>query len=72
MDFYLAGIRRRYRGKGIDLMMVLSMAESAREKGFKMVESNPELEDNKNIHGQWKYFEHTLHKRRRIFKKKIK
>ncbi len=72
MDFYLAGIRRSYRGKGIDLMMVLSMADVAREKGFKMVESNPELEDNKNIHGQWKYFEHTLHKRRRLFKKEIK
>ncbi|MEN8154663.1 MAG: hypothetical protein ABFR75_11640 [Acidobacteriota bacterium] len=71
MDFYLAGIRNQYRGRGIDLMMVLEMAFVAKDKGFVRVESNPELETNKNIHGQWKYFEHTLHKKRRIYRKKI-
>lgn len=71
MDFYLAGIRNSYRGRGIDLMMILEMAFVAHGKGFKRVESNPELETNKNIQGQWKYFEHTLHKKRRIFRKKI-
>jgi len=72
MDFYLAGIRKSNRGKGIDLMMILEMARAANELKFKMVESNPELETNTNIHGQWKYFEHTMHKKRRLFKKDIK
>lgn len=72
LDFYLAGIRRSYQGRGLGLLMILEIAKVAREMGFKRVESNPELEDNKKIHGQWKYFKHEQHKRRRIFKKKIK
>ncbi len=72
MDFYLAGIRKHQRGKGIDLMMLLEMARSANEHGFKIVESNPELENNTKIHGQWKYFDHEMVKKRRLFKKNIK
>lgn len=71
MDFYLAGIRKSQRGKGIDLLMLLDMARSAKELGFEIVESNPELETNTKIHGQWKYFEHEMVKKRRLFKKEI-
>ena len=72
MDFYLAGIRKSQRGKGIDLMMLLEMARVAKGMGFEKVESNPELETNTNVHGQWKYFEHEMVKKRRLFKKHIK
>ena len=71
LDFYLAGIKEKYRGHGIDLMMVLDVINSAIEKGVKYTESNPELESNKKIQAQWKYFNPTLHKRRRIFIKNI-
>lgn len=71
LDFYLAGIKKKYRGLGVDLLMVLEVVKAAMEKGIKFSESNPELEDNKKIQAQWKYFNPTLHKRRRIFKKKI-
>jgi len=71
MDLYLIGIRKDHRGKGVDLMMLLGMAKSANEMGFKIIESNPELETNSPVHGQWKYFEHSLVKRRRLFKKNI-
>ena len=72
MDLYLAGIRKSQRGKGVDLMLLLELARVANELGFKIVESNPELEDNTRIHGQWKYFKHELVKKRRLFKKDIK
>ncbi|MCU0289099.1 MAG: N-acetyltransferase [Acidobacteria bacterium] len=71
LDFYLAGIKKKYRGLGVDLLMVLEVVKAAMEKGVKFSESNPELEDNKKVQAQWKYFNPTLHKRRRIFKKKI-
>jgi hypothetical protein len=71
LDFYLAGVRKKYRGHGIDLLMVLEAAKAAGEKGVVYVESNPELESNKKIQAQWKYFNPTQHKRRRIFKKAI-
>jgi len=72
LDFYLAGIKKEYRGQGIDLLMVLEMAESIFKKGIIYCESNPELETNKKIQAQWKYYNPTLHKRRRIYRKKIK
>ncbi|MDQ1354052.1 MAG: N-acetyltransferase protein [Acidobacteriota bacterium] len=71
LDFYLAGIKKKYRGLGVDLLMVLEVVKAAMAKGVKFSESNPELETNKKIQAQWKYFNPTLHKRRRIFKKKI-
>ncbi|MCP4218388.1 MAG: hypothetical protein GY765_27375, partial [bacterium] len=71
LDFYLAGIKEKYRGLGVDLMMVLRTVEVAMRKGIEFSESNPELETNKKIQGQWKYFNPTLHKKRRIYKKSI-
>jgi len=72
MDFYLAGIRKQDRGKGADLLMVIEIAKLALAKKFVHSESNPELETNDKIQGQWKYFNPVQHKRRRIFKKFIK
>ncbi|MCP5052464.1 MAG: hypothetical protein GY940_35175 [bacterium] len=71
LDFYLAGIKKKYQGQGVDLLMVLELVQAAINKGVRYAESNPELETNTKIHGQWKYFNPTQHKRRRIFKKNI-
>jgi hypothetical protein len=71
IDFYLAGIRKKYRGIGVDLLMVIEIVKTAMKKGFEYAESNPELEDNKKVHAQWKYYNPTQHKRRRIYKKNI-
>jgi hypothetical protein len=71
LDFYLAGVRKKYRGVGVDLLMVIEVAKSAHRMGFKYSESNLELETNTKIHGLWKYFNPTQHKRRRVFKKRI-
>jgi GNAT superfamily N-acetyltransferase len=71
LDFYLAGIKKSYRGQGIDLLMVLEVLQAALKKGVKYAESNPELETNKKIHAQWKYFNPTQHKRRRIYRKDV-
>lgn len=72
LDFYLAGIKKEYRGHGVDLMMVLEVVKKALEKGVRWAESNQELETNKKVHAQWKYFNPEQHKRRRIFRKDIK
>ena len=71
IDFYLAGVSKKYRGVGADLLMSMEFAKTAHKKGFKYAESNLELEDNKKIQAQWKYFNPTVHRRRRIFKKAI-
>lgn len=71
LDFYLAGVKKKYRGLGVDLMMVLEVVKAALEKGVRFSESNPELEENTKVQAQWKYFNPTQHKRRRIYKKTI-
>jgi hypothetical protein len=71
LDFYLAGIKKHYRGLGVDLLMVIDITQTAMKKGFKFAESNQELETNTKVHAQWKYFNPLQHKRKRIFKKKL-
>jgi hypothetical protein len=72
LDFYLAGIKKQYRGMGVDLLMVVNIARAAVAKGFRFTESNQELETNNKIQAQWKYFNPVQHKRKRIFKKVLK
>lgn len=71
LDFYLAGIRKKYRGLGVDLMMVVGIGKVASDMGFKYAESNLELETNQKIQAQWKHFNPVQHRRRRIFRKEI-
>ena len=51
--------------------MVMEFAKVALARGYRVVESNPELETNEKIQAQWKPFNPTLHKRRRIYRKAI-
>jgi hypothetical protein len=70
LDFYLAGVRRAYRGMGVDLLMVVQVAHGAVGR-FRFTESNQELENNTKIQAQWKYFNPVQHKRKRIYKKTL-
>jgi len=67
LDFYLAGVKKEYRGKGVDLIMAVSIIESAMKLGFSKAESNQELEENSKVQAQWKFFKPKQHKRRRIY-----
>lgn len=71
LDFYFMGVKKEYRGKGIDVLMAAEIVKTAIELGFKHAESNQELEWNNRIQSQWKFFNPVLHKRRRIYKKNI-
>jgi hypothetical protein len=72
VDAYLAGIKPKYRGLGIDLLMILETGKVIIKRKIEIVESNPELENNLKIQAQWKYFNPVNHKKRRIYRKKIK
>ncbi len=71
VDFCLTGVRKRYRGRGIDLIMGTEIYKSIRDLGFEQAESNPELENNLQVQGEWRHIKHVLHKRRRVYKKVI-
>ena len=69
--FYLIGIDPEYQNKGITAIIFKEMNESFIRNGVKIVETNPELEENKAIQALWNNYEHTLHKKRRTFKKAL-
>lgn len=71
LDFYLAGVKKEYRGKGVDLLMAMQVFRSALRHGAPVAESNPELETNHRIQAEWKFVETRQHKRRRIYRKAI-
>lgn len=72
LDFYLAGVKKEYRGLGVDVIMAADIVKTAMRLGFKHAESNQELETNTKVQSEWKFFNPVLHKRRRIYKKIIK
>lgn len=71
LDFYLAGIRPGYQGKGIDALMGYEMGRSALSRGMEYAESNHELEDNKKIQALWKMYDKRLHRRSRVYNRRL-
>jgi len=71
IDFYLAGVKKKYRGMGVDLLMAVEITQAAIRRRFKYAESNQELETNSKVQAQWKYFNPVQHKRKRIFRKNL-
>jgi hypothetical protein len=71
LDFLMAGVKKEYRGKGVDLIMTIDVFRSALARGVRFAESNPELENNSKIQNEWKIVGTRQHKRRRIYKKSI-
>lgn len=71
LDFYLAGVKKDFRGKGVDLIMTIDIFRAGMAKGIRCAESNPELETNSKIQNEWKIVPVRQHKRRRIYRKAI-
>jgi hypothetical protein len=70
-DLYLIGVRDEYLGKGINSMMITQMFHAFKQYGVKIVEGNPNLEENMNVQTMWKFFGNRIRKRRRCFVKNI-
>ena len=66
-DLYLVAVKSEYQGKGVNAIMMDYIHRLFIELGIKKIETNPELEYNANVQGQWKYYEKRQHKRRRAF-----
>ena len=72
LDFLLAAVKPEYQSKGVFAMIFNQMLDNFIKMGIVDVESNPELEDNKDMQNIWNDFEKEQHKRRRAFKKELK
>jgi GNAT superfamily N-acetyltransferase len=70
-DLYLVAVRKEYQNKGVNAILMNQMNQVFVRLGVRRVESNPELETNANVQGQWKYYQRRQHKRRRVFIKML-
>lgn len=72
LDLYLVGVLPEYQNKGINAVFMTDLTRTALEHGIDSVETNSELETNMKVQAFWKYYESRMHKRKRVFKKKIR
>jgi ribosomal protein S18 acetylase RimI-like enzyme len=70
-DLYLVAVTPEYQGRGINAILIDKMNRTFNKLGVTQVESNPELEDNLLVQGQWKHYETRQHKRRRCYIKHL-
>ena len=71
IDLYLVAVHPDYQSKGVNALLFTELIPQFIKNRYKYAESNPELEHNDKVQGQWEYFEREQHKRRRAFKKSI-
>jgi ribosomal protein S18 acetylase RimI-like enzyme len=66
-DLYLVAVKGEYQGKGVNAILMDHVHRLFIKMGIKHIETNPELEWNIDVQGQWKYYEKRQHKRRRAY-----
>ncbi|MBP3353585.1 MAG: N-acetyltransferase [Bacteroidales bacterium] len=71
IDFLLIAVRPDYQSKGANALFFEKIYTHCKNQGHKMIETNPELDDNTKIQNQWAMFDTVQHKRRRAFHKKL-
>jgi GNAT superfamily N-acetyltransferase len=71
VDLCLIAVRSEYQGKGVNAMLMNYMHQVFVDRGVSKIETNPELESNHNVQGQWKFYQPRQHKRRRCFIKHL-
>lgn len=71
IDLLLIAIDEEYQNKGVNAMIFDQFAKGIKKNGIKYIESTRELEDNTTVQNLWRYFEHKITKRARVFMKKL-
>lgn len=70
-NFYLIGIHPEYQRRGVTSMIFKAIQMNLKDKGIKYLETNPELEENKNVQVLWQEYHPVHHKSRRTYSKEI-
>jgi len=71
LDSLIGGIRKEYRGRGIDVLMGYPTLLAARNAGFLFADSHHELEDNTKVRAEMERLGGEVYKRFRIYKKEL-
>lgn len=72
VDLLLVAVKKDFQNKGVNALLFQDLIPYYQKRGFKLAESNPEMETNEKVQSQWDYFETRQHRRRRSYKKNLK
>lgn len=71
IDLGLVAVRPEYQKTGVNAVILNSLLDMLEKGDVQSCETNLNLEDNKAVQAQWKYFTARQHKRRRAYTKTI-
>ncbi len=71
VDLLLVAVKPDYQNKGVNALLFQDLIPYYNKYGYKFAESNPEMETNAKVQGQWDYFSNRQHRRRRSFRKNL-
>ena len=69
--FYLIGVLPKFQSKGVIAIIFEEFVKMFQKRNIKYLETNPELEENKNIQALWKNYDFIQHKARCTFRKDL-
>lgn len=72
VDLLLVAVAPDYQNKGVNALLFQDLIPQFIKYGYKYAESNPEMETNAKVQGQWEFFNRRQHRRRRSFYKNLK
>lgn len=71
VDLLLVAVKPEFQNKGVNALLFQDLIPQFNRYGYKYAESNPEMETNNKVQGQWGYFTNRQHRRRRSFYKNL-
>lgn len=71
VDLLLVAVKPEYMNKGVNALLFQDLIPYYIKYGYRYAESNPEMESNAKVQGQWDYFANRQHRRRRSYQKKL-
>jgi hypothetical protein len=71
LDIMLGAVRRDYQGTGIEIVMGISLLESARKADFKEISTHLILENNSKMRAEFERLQIPVQQRYRVFRKSL-
>jgi hypothetical protein len=71
LDLLIGGIKSKYRGMGVDVLIAVHIIQIAQKAGFKSIDSHLELETNRKMRAENEKLGGRIYKRYRIFRKNL-
>ncbi|HSA95136.1 MAG TPA: hypothetical protein VLJ16_03740 [Acidobacteriota bacterium] len=71
LDLVLGGVKEKYRGRGLEVMLGVKTVESARAAGYARIDTHRELESNVSVRAAMENWGGVVYKRFRVYGKDL-